>query len=418
MLKYQQSAAGANGVCVSVDVSEVALPVQDSGHTDLVIEPSLALGLSALARFSPPVAQTSGKRSCRPSSLGLACSGGLSPCFNLPALRWRRIGPNELLVGQSLADDVGGNVFESVPVHVMAGVESEHLLVKVSEQVERLHTDVGSLDGALQQRPEVLHAIGVNLAVNVFFGMVNDLVLILVTEQDVGAVSIRIDFRATLYILADFGDKVSATGALHDLGPDAGVTIWPVPLQEAEHRGLTDGAGLLVAPDPNALLFVHVAGDATDESLVNLNNVVHLGKGFGLHGKPDAVEHEPSGLLSHTNGTVNLVGANAVLGAGDHPDSSEPLVQRDGAILENGSHLDRELPLGVLILALPQSAGSDVAHVVAATSRADDLAVRPPQLNHEVLTYVRIGEIPDGSEKSLGLSVHAHDSYYSRVYQL
>ena len=70
-----------------------------------------------------------------------------------------------------------------------------------------------------------------------------------------------------------------------------------------------------------------------------------LSEGDALHGKPDAVQHEPCGLLSDSQSAADFVGADSVLAVGKHPSSSKPLVQGDRAILENGSDLDRELAL-------------------------------------------------------------------------
>src|SRR5712664_3594390 len=61
-------------------------------------------------------------------------------------------------------------------VFLGAIVVAEHLLVEVSEQVERLDVDVCSLESALEKAPEVFQPVGVNLSVNVAFGMVNRLV--------------------------------------------------------------------------------------------------------------------------------------------------------------------------------------------------------------------------------------------------
>lgn len=55
---------------------------------------------------------------------------------------------------------------------IAAIVEAERLFVNVTEQVERLHADISSIESALEQAPKILHAVGVNLALNVFDGMI------------------------------------------------------------------------------------------------------------------------------------------------------------------------------------------------------------------------------------------------------
>jgi hypothetical protein len=55
------------------------------------------------------------------------------------------------------------------------------------------------------------------------------------------------------------------------------------------------------------------------------------------------MQHEPCGLLGYAKVTVNLVGANSVLAANQHPESGEPFLQRDRGILEDGFDFDGEL---------------------------------------------------------------------------
>src|SRR5207245_4805403 len=52
-----------------------------------------------------------------------------------------------------------------------------------------------------------------------------------------------------------------------------------------------------------AFVLVHVAGLAPDESLINFNFTGQLAALFALKPKPDAVKHEPCGLLSHAKST-------------------------------------------------------------------------------------------------------------------
>ena len=49
-------------------------------------------------------------------------------------------------------------------VHVFPVVVAETLLIQIPEQVEGLHGNVGSVQAALEQRPEILQAVGVDIA--------------------------------------------------------------------------------------------------------------------------------------------------------------------------------------------------------------------------------------------------------------
>ena len=47
------------------------------------------------------------------------------------------------------------------------GVVAENLFVEVAKQMEWLDADIGALQLALEQAPEVFESVGVNLSVNV-----------------------------------------------------------------------------------------------------------------------------------------------------------------------------------------------------------------------------------------------------------
>jgi len=79
--------------------------------------------------------------------------------------RLRQFGAGERNIGKPLADDALESEREAEGVIATAIVEPESLLVKVPEQVERFDRYVGALDGPLQERPEVLATVGVDVAV-------------------------------------------------------------------------------------------------------------------------------------------------------------------------------------------------------------------------------------------------------------
>src|SRR5437773_12535417 len=86
----------------------------------------------------------------------------------------------DLLVGQAATFNLTHCLSESVRVVFLSPiVVAKRLFVKVAEQVKRLNTDVGSMKGTLQEAPEILHRVGMNRAVHVLNGMVNNLVGIL-----------------------------------------------------------------------------------------------------------------------------------------------------------------------------------------------------------------------------------------------
>jgi hypothetical protein len=82
-------------------------------------------------------------------------------------LGWRRSRSSQLLISEPLAEDRTCCITESVGVISLTGIKPENLFVKVSEQVVRLHTNIGAFNGTFYQTPEVLNTISVNLALNV-----------------------------------------------------------------------------------------------------------------------------------------------------------------------------------------------------------------------------------------------------------
>src|SRR6185503_18178306 len=95
-----------------------------------------------------------------------------------------------------------------------------------------------------------------------------------------------------------------------------------------------------------------------------------------LHSKANSVDHEPRRFLRDTERPVNVVRANAVFAIDDHPNGSQPLVQTERRILEDGADFNGELSLLVRALALPLVLLLQKRHVFASAGRAFN-AVRP-----------------------------------------
>src|SRR5579862_8123713 len=78
------------------------------------------------------------------------------PC-RLAGFRFRLLpASDQSFVSQALACELGENHLEPpVVVNILAVVEAKRLLIDVAEQVIGFHADVGTVDSALQQRPEV-----------------------------------------------------------------------------------------------------------------------------------------------------------------------------------------------------------------------------------------------------------------------
>lgn len=116
-----------------------------------------------------------------------------------------------------------------------------------SEQVERLDGDVGAVQAPLEQRPAVLDAGDVDLAVDVPLGVVDDLVVVVAGQPDLGLECVAVDRSALFDVLADPGLEGGPPRVRHDHGAQLAAAL--------EHPG---DDRLVLAPGPGDLLGPHV----------------------------------------------------------------------------------------------------------------------------------------------------------------
>jgi len=117
--------------------------------------------------------------------------------FRFFAVLASRFGPGEALAydltnGKIKAFAIG----DYFTIGVLACVEAERLLINVPEQVERLNRNMGATDTALQQAPEVLQPIGVNLIPYVAFSVIDHFNLVGVVHVPVSGEFIGVYLRS------------------------------------------------------------------------------------------------------------------------------------------------------------------------------------------------------------------------------
>src|ERR1035441_2527015 len=81
----------------------------------------------------------------------------------------------QLLVGDSASDNLFHYSNETLRVRGLAVVVAKCLFIDIAEQVERLNADVRAMQATLQETPEVFHRVGVDLAVHVLHGVVDEI---------------------------------------------------------------------------------------------------------------------------------------------------------------------------------------------------------------------------------------------------
>jgi hypothetical protein len=177
-------------------------------------------------------------------------------------------------------------------------------------------------------------------------------------------------------------------------------------LPQAEHGGLTRIGPPIFSL---ALNLVHVPRQPANIGHIDFNGFVLAAEVFNcvaLHRQPDAMKHEPCALLSDSKRTVNLIGRNAVLAVGRHPDRHEPLIKSNGRILHDRASLNRKLALLVNALALPFTLVRKKPHIVASASRTHTNVVWPSLRRHIGDAVIRIREELDDRFQSLRFVAH------------
>src|ERR1700730_6814830 len=256
-----------------------------------------------------------------------------------------------------------------------AVVVAEHLFIQVAEQMEWLDAYVCSLESTLNQAPEVFQSVGMDLPVNVLFGMVDNLVLkALLLQSHVGHERIGID-RAARF---DVGANVGLQKMFFAIADDSGANL-TTAFKNALNGSLVFGASM---SNPElALIGVHVSGKATDESFIHLYFFpasAKLDELLLMQGKANAVHHEPCGLLSDSQGAGYFIRTDSILGIHDEPNGNHPLVHAESGILKDSAHLDGNLLLAAF--AEPLAARRDKRMLRPFAAWASDFAIRPAQL--------------------------------------
>jgi hypothetical protein len=144
--------------------------------------------------------------------------------------------PVQYAVGNALSSDLRHGKSEAVRiVLVFAIVEAKDLFVNVSIEMKRFHSNVGSAQGSLQERPRVFQAIRVGAPSDISLGMIHNVMHKAITETFVSDRIIRINGRAIFnisqhlvlqglaldvwnYRSSDFA-SVTVEDALHDCFP-------------------------------------------------------------------------------------------------------------------------------------------------------------------------------------------------------
>src|ERR1700722_9790304 len=275
----------------------------------------------------------------------LAFSLSASLAFRSPSLLALS---GEAIPSEAATGDLRANNSEAFRIGQFATVVAERLFIEIPKQVEGLHADIGTVQLAFNKAPEVIHCVRMNVAVHVLDGMINDLMPIIICQAVIRLKSVGEQRRANSYVLTDMFVQFMLTARWDRESAHLATTF---------HHSESDGFILssLTGNDTCAALAVHVSRFAADKGLIDLYLATQLCGGLVLHDFADAVQHEPSGLLGDTQVAGDLTSTNTIAAVGYQPHSSEPLIQTDRRLIENGAYLDGELLAALSGATLPNA---------------------------------------------------------------
>src|SRR6266404_1816131 len=222
-------------------------------------------------------------------------------------------------------------------------VKSELKLREIQRQIFLAHTVIAAHDSALEQRPERFNRIGMHDAAHVFTrAMANYLmrqseILAAHAEQAIAAVFISRDqFNLlAIYCLPNEAIERHRVSVLDHLADDAALAR-----DRADHGGLAFGSGEV---QYLALLGVHVLRFAAVVRLVHFDDSHQLLKIWIVQRSAQPHAHIPRGFVrAVSEHSMDLQGADSLLGSQHQMQNLEPLQQRLFGFLENRSSLERE----------------------------------------------------------------------------
>src|ERR1035438_1285277 len=169
----------------------------------------------------------------------------------------------ELIVGEALADDLAHGYVEAACIVHFAIVVPEYLIVEVPEQVEGFNRNVGPVQPALDQGPEVFEPVRMHFAAYIFHRVVYHFVLKLI-KTFVRFQRIGEDCGTGKNVLADFRLKRLLFAVWN-----YGRAHFAAAFKDAHNGGLVLASGasdfFLGCPD------AHVAGFASNEGFVRFD---------------------------------------------------------------------------------------------------------------------------------------------------
>lgn len=218
----------------------------------------------------------------------------------------------------------------SEEIGILPVVEAKLEFIEVSGEMLRADLMVGTDDGPLEQAPNALDAVGVNVATDPFFlAVINRFVAgVFVCDSAICPPFVRHDARCLgSSFLTD--EVVKGFPIVPLLDRQANL---PAALDRAEHHRLVPPPTL---PD--------MATMATDQRLIYFDRPLERDRVRFLHRLADAVAEIPSRLVTDAEGALKLIGRDAFPRLAHQVNRREPFRQGEMRVVEDASSGHAEL---------------------------------------------------------------------------
>src|ERR1700683_522521 len=129
-------------------------------------------------------------------------------------------------IGETLTCNLRNRQSEAFRIGgVLPSVVAKSLFVKITEQVERLHGNIGSVQSPLEQAPEVFQRVRMyHVIPHVLYGVIDNAMLIVSIQAVVGKKEVSIDRAASFHVLSNLGLKSLLSAILYNLRADLSAT--------------------------------------------------------------------------------------------------------------------------------------------------------------------------------------------------
>jgi hypothetical protein len=162
--------------------------------------------------------------------------------------------------------------------------------------MKRFDRHVSALDGSLQQAPEVLAAVGVDVPVNVALGVVNDRVDVLEVKALVGRQRVGVDVGVRRDMVADVALLVVLADVAEHFGANLRRAVLAVTVKQRHNRHVASVAATALDTKTLALGDVHVAASGLLRAHSLSQSLRHVGDDVGHSSQRGDASGEVGGL--------------------------------------------------------------------------------------------------------------------------